>query len=201
MPGVIRPRPYISWSQLTVIEASDKTYCDRYFLGKKFNSPALSFGSVVAESLERGEATGDLNTDLILSGLPKLALADKEFRATIKVGGVDIPLLAKIDMASEDLAEFVELKTGVVPWTQARADSWGQITFYCVVAEVLTGKIPAKITLRWAQTAVGDDGAIFLTGFVKDFPTKRSAIDLLKMKNRIAKAWVRIGELTSEYLF
>jgi hypothetical protein len=195
-----RIKPYISWSQLTTIEAGDKAYVDSYFLKKKLESPALSFGSMVADSLESGQATGDVETDLILARLPKFELMDKEFRAVLRVEGAKIPLLSKIDSAKADLSAIIEFKTGATKWTQAKVDSWGQITFYCVVAELIGGQIPSDVRLIWAETEKTDNG-IRLTGKIVEFKTKRSKTDILKMKLRIFKAWERIGKLTEDFYF
>lgn len=160
----------------------------------------MALGKEIADSLESEQETGDEIKDFVIAQLPKFELMDKPFEATIRVGDVEIPLLGKLDTAKADLSAFKEYKTGVTTWDQKKADKHGQITFYCVLAEALTGKIPQDIELDYAPSVYLPDGRVELTGEIKRFITHRTTADILKMKIRMKKAWIRIGEICEEQL-
>jgi len=163
----------------------------------------MAFGKTVADSLETGESTEDLLTDLILINLPKLERRDKEVRTILKYAEKEVPLLIKPDSASFDYRAILEYKTGAIgtPWTQKMADTNGQLTFYDVGVECFTGYPAEELELIWLPTTI-PPGKIMpeLTGEIKRFPTKRTHLDRLKMKIRMLKAWKRIGEITEREL-
>lgn len=192
----MRPRPYLSWSQLSVLESSEDQYIRIYIGGNKLGiNRGMALGKEIASSLETGEDIGDLVKDITVAKIPKLDLMEAELKATIKVGKEEVPLYGKADTASFRLDAFKEYKTGVTPWDQKKADQHGQITFYCVIIQAITGKVPQDIELIWAPTE-SIDGKPYLTGEVRRFKTKRSTADILKMKARMIRAWKRIEELT-----
>jgi len=199
---MLRPRSHLSWTQLDTLERSEEQYRRIYIEGRPIPvNRGMALGRDVATALESGEETGDAVTDLIVAQLPKFELMDNPFKVTIKVGEVEIPLLSKLDTAKADLSAFKEYKTGVTTWDQKKADKHGQITFYCVVCEALTGKVPQDIELVYAPSEYRPDGRVELTGEIKRFKTSRTTADILKMKIRMKKAWIRIGEICDEELF
>lgn len=198
---MIRPRPYLSWTQLTTLEHSEKQYKKFYIEGGRLPiNRGMALGKEVADALERDEETGDAIKDLVISQLPKFALMDHQFETEIKIGKIKIPLLSKIDTAKKDLSAFKEYKTGTTKWGQKEADKHGQITFYAVVIHSITGKIPQDIELVWAPTQKTPDGKVELTGEIKRFKTQRTMTDILKMKARMKNAWQRIAEIVEEEL-
>jgi len=197
---MVRPRPYLSWTQLFTIEQSEEQYKRLYIDGKKLPiNRGMALGKEVADSLESGEETGDAIKDLVIASLPKFDLMDNEFATKIKIGKLEIPLFSKIDTATKDFSAFKEYKTGATKWDQRKADNHGQITFYAVVIHSLTGKIPQDIELVWAPTHKIPSG-VELTGEIKRFKTIRTMTDILKMKARIKNAWERIAEIVQEEL-
>ena len=198
---MITPKPYLSWSQLTLWESAPERYKDYYLKGIG-NSIPLSRGVVlgkdVATALETGEETGDELRDLVIAQIPRLADSEREIKATIKIGKIEIPLLGKLDASSKDLMTIKEYKTGQTKWTQKLVDKQGQITMYCVIIQALTGEIPKDIELVHIPTKADEDGKLELTGDIIIIPTERTTIDILKMKSRIKKAWLEIGKMCEE---
>jgi len=198
---MITPRPYISWSQLSLFETSPESYKRAYMHGKRmYINPGMALGKKVATALETGDDTGDPITDLVIAQLPKLDVMEKEIRATIEVGGYKIPLLGKMDTAKNDLSEFKEYKTGTTPWDQKMADKHGQITFYCVIIQALTNRIPKRIELVHAVTKMTPQGQPQLTGEINRFLTTRGTKDILWAKIRMKKAWIGINKLFEDEL-
>ena len=194
----MRIKNYLSWTQINTLETSEKQYVKLYLEGQKLPiNRGMALGSEIADALETGRHTGDIIKDFVVATLPRLDVQEKELRAKINIDGQNIPLLSFIDMASHDLTKIKEIKTGATAWNQRKVDQHGQITFYCVVIKAITGYIPEDIELVWAPSELINDKPE-LTGEIKRFKTKRSAVDVLKMKSRILKAWQRIEELTNE---
>lgn len=201
MSNKLRPKNYLSWSALNTLENSEEQYRRFYIRGEKMPiNQGMAFGKQVADALEKNETTGDIVTDLILSQLPRCEFRELKIEAKIPIGGEVIPLLSFIDTANGIMSAFKEYKTGTTAWDQKKADNHGQITFYCVVMQALTGKIPDDIELIWAPTRKNSSGEMELTGEIRRFKTKRTTADILKMKIRIKKAWKRIAEMVEEEL-
>jgi len=203
-PNDMTPREYLSWSSLDLLERSEERWKAQYLRGEKPpTSRAMTFGSKVADALETGEMTGDLELDLVIEQFPKLGIQDQMVMAELNRGrGKNpIPLLAKPDTRNEDYSAFREYKTGTEPWTQKKVDAWGQITFYAVVGYIIRGKLVPEIWLDWAPTQRNEDGTISVMGTVKSFRTNRTMADILRMMLRMRRAWDRIEKLTEQELF
>lgn len=207
---MIRPRPYLSWTQLTTLETSEAQYRKAYIQGRKlFENDGIVFGKQVADALEAGAATGDAMMDAVIAQIPKFELMDHAFETSVVVGSETIPLLSKIDTARPDLSAFKEYKTGTTAWDQRKVDECGQITFYSTVIYQLTGRLPNDIELVWLPTErveyQGDFGSDrrtqFKAGEMRVFKTRRTLADIIKMKIRMRNAWVRIAEITEGEIF
>lgn len=186
---------------MSILERSEKEWCRIYLDGGTIPiNRGMALGKKMADALEADEDTGDLGMDIVISQLPKFELMDKMMEAEIMVQGEKIPIVIKPDTATKDLTGFKEYKTGVTKWDQRKVDEFGQITFYAVGCHAIKGKIPDDIELVWAPTQKTPDGKVELTGDIKRFRTKRGLADILKMKIRMRKAWLRMEELTMEAL-
>lgn len=199
---MITPREHLSWSSMDLLERDEKRWIRQYLHGEKpHQNRAMVLGSRVADALETGELTGDLDIDLTIEQFPKLEIADKIVLVKLQ-GKPEVPILAKPDTRSEDFASFREYKTGSVPWTQSRVDSWGQITFYAVAGYIFRGnRLVEDIWLDWAPTIKQADGTIKIEGTVRSFKTVRTTADVLRMMLRMRRAWERIKLLTEKELF
>lgn len=182
-------RKYLSWSQLSTWEKSPDEYYRKYVLGEKDSSIYMDFGSKVAEDFELG-FSDDIGISSAMIFIPDFV--KREYKIRAKCG--DIPLLAKLDGFDPKTKRIDEIKTGTAPWTQKRADEWGQLTFYAYTVYLKYKTLPGALWLHWAQTKrVGDE--IEMTGYVKSFETKRIMADLIKMHSRITTAWAGIDKL------
>ena len=160
----------------------------------------MSYGSLLADSLEADELSGDLLLDLAMTRLPKYELRDESFIVELKDQEKVIPILAKPDSAKADYSAFYEFKTSTRRWTQTMADESNQITFYAMAMWLKTGKIPKDIELIDVQVAYQDDGRLAPTGEIFRFPTKRTLVDIIKMTRRVRTAWHEIQKACKEEL-
>lgn len=198
---MLTPRPYLSFSQMTLFEMSPEKYADQYLFGKKQRiSRNMAYGSLMAEGLEAEEATGDPLLDLMMARIPKFELMDKPLEADLPDGKKMIHLLAKPDTAKSDYTAFKEYKTSVRKWTQKMADDSGQITFYATTIWLKTGNIPQDIELVDVVVGYDPDGRLVPTGDLWRFPTKRTMVDIIKMTGRMKRAWHGIEELCEKSL-
>ena len=198
---MIRPRPYLSWSQLTLFESSLERYMDIYIDESRMSiNRGMAFGKEIADALEKEEATGDPIKDLLISQIPKFEIMEAELEATLKLGKTEIPLYGKADTAKKNLTAFKEYKTGQTSWSQKQVDNHGQITLYCTIIRARTGKIPQDIELVYIPTKRLPDGNIEFTGDIHRIRTERKLSDILKMEVRIKKAWEAIGKMCEDKL-
>jgi len=198
---MIRPRPYLSWSQLTLFESSPERYLNLYINEKRmFINRGMALGKEIADALETGEVTGDPIKDLVISQIPKFGVMEAELNGILKLGKIEIPLYGKADTAKKNLTKFKEYKTGQTSWSQKQVDNHGQITFYCTIIRARTGKIPQDIELVYIPTKQLPDGRVELTGDIHRIKTSRTLKDILKMEVRIKKAWEGIGQMCEEEL-
>ena len=197
----LTPREYLSWSSMSLLEASEDRWKDRYLYGKDFGTNrGQAFGKIMAEALEHDEMTGDPLLDLVIAQIPKFEIMDKEFRAELKDGKETIIILCKPDTMKVDMSALKEYKTSQKRWTRRQVDDNGQITFYVTGMYLITGKIPQDIELVEIPTKALLDASITATGDVICHPTSRSMADILKMMARMQKAWHKIKLLTEELL-
>ena len=200
---MITPRPYLSWSSMTLFENNLETWKRVYLYGERMKvNRGMAFGRTMAEGLEFGEVTGDPVLDLLIEQIPKFEIMDQPIEAVLKDGKNKIPLLAKPDTMKADLTAFKEYKTGQDSWTRKKADEWGQITFYATVLFILKGKIPSDIELIHIPTRKCDknqpDSKLEATGEIIRFKTQRSMGQVLNMMVRMRKAWIWIQRVTAE---
>ncbi len=212
----MRPRPYLSFSQLTTFEMSPEKYAAQYLYREKQRiSRNMHYGSMMANGLEAEESTGDPLLDLMMAKLPKFERMDlpvedpkgvevefkrdgRTMKARVPIlpnKGDDIPLLALPDSAKKDYSAFLEYKTSTQKWTQKKADESGQITFYVTAIWLVTGEIPQDIQLVNVPVAYQDDGRLAPTGELITIKTSRSLTDLIKMTKRMRSAWKGIESL------
>lgn len=216
---MITPKPYLSFSQMTLFEKSPDIYLQRYIYGEKqYVTKNMAYGSLLADGLKDEEATGDPLLDLMASKIPKFELMDQPIEdpkgieifferdnKNIKVPvltdkKITIPLLALPDTAKATYEAFKEYKTSVRKWTQKMADESGQITFYATAIWLAKGIIPSDIELDNLQVEYDEDGRLRPTENILRFPTKRTMIDVIKMTRRIKVAWAGIKQLVEKEL-
>jgi len=195
------PRPYLSWSQMQLLERSPEKYREVYIEGKpSFTNAAMGFGSKVGKYLEDDDLSGDAAIDLVLSQMPRLQIPEYEIHAILPNGKQPVPLIAKLDSAQKDLSRVFEYKTGMTKWTQTKADAAGQLTFYATVIYLITKKLP-DLELIWAQTEREEGSAVItFTGEIKRFKTQRHMGEIIRMMQRMRDAQETIQKMTEEAL-
>jgi len=195
---MLTPRPYLSFSQMTLFEMSPEKYIEKYIYGHKERiSRNMAYGSQFANGLEDEEATGDPLLDLMMARIPKFELMDKPLEADLPNGKETIHLLAKPDSAKKDYTAFYEYKTSVRRWTQRMADESGQITFYATTIWLAKKILPQNQDIELVNVPVqySADGHLFPTGELVRLPTRRTMADLIKMTGRMRHAWAGIKQL------
>ncbi len=190
---IITPRPYLSWSQMSLFERDPAAYIAQYLNGAVEQvSMAMAFGKRIAGGLE-ANATDDAEVERLRTFLPKFPKKEYE----IKVAYSGVPLLAKPDMFSPWKVHIGELKTGKYPWTQNRVNEHGQLKFYALAAWLKYRRIP-KVELYWAPTE-WHANKLRLTGEIQTFQAEITEQDILSFGLRITKVWEAIRKVSSEY--
>lgn len=198
---MITPRPYLSFSQMTLFEMSPEKYIQKYIYEEKERiSRNIALGKQLADGLENGELSGDPLLDLVMAKMPKFELMDKPFETELKNGKEVIKILAKPDTMKPDMTAFKEYKTSTRAWTQKMADESGQITFYTTAIWLKTGRIPSDIELVCATTEYDENGALRPTGTIIRLRTIRHMSDIIKMTLRMRKSWEGIKKLCEKEL-
>lgn len=215
----MRPRPYLSYSQMTLFEMRPKDYIRQYVYGEQsYFNKNMKYGTMVADTLEVEDWTGDPVLDLTLMKVPAFGLRDKviQDRQGIRVwydvqkryvkipvlenGDDDVPILAKPDTAKKNYTAFKEYKTSTRKWTQRMVDESGQITFYALAIWLRNGQIPQNIELVVVHLKYDEKGVLVPTGELSRYSTKRTMADIIKMSSRIKKSWAGIYQLCSKEL-
>ena len=193
----MRIKDYISYSQYTLFRSSPGQYKKIYIDGRKLHTKYLSFGSMIAEALESGEAQTK-KIRKTLDSLPPVDEREKEIRADFS----GIPLLGKLDGFTRKGPRVDEYKTGKIPWNQSKVDKFEQLTFYAILVslkyEIPIGDI--KIFLHWIETYEDTDGHIYMTGRVFPFETRRTTKDILNFYPKVKKAWIGIELLINSVI-
>lgn len=192
---MIHPKPYLSFTQYSMWKRSPEKYIEIYWKdGQRFTSREMAFGKAVADCVENDEESGDPLLDLVIESLPKLEKAELELNCELKGSDIVVPLYGKLDHGKLDLSAFREFKTGRTKWNQRVVDADEQITWYCTMIYIITGKIPQDVALAHAPTERDSNGRIVATGDVFVYPTRRNIGQILNMMVAMRKTWREIGE-------
>ena len=117
-----RPRPYLSWSQLSIWEQSPELYKRIYIDGIKQESIYLDFGRKAAEALENREnPSKDKGLAFLQVCMPDYKKREYEIKAEFE----GIIILGKLDGFNPYSKVLGEFKTGK-KWTQRMVDKNGQ---------------------------------------------------------------------------
>ena len=203
----MHPEPYLNHTQLKTWETSPSSYIKFFVEGKKLGiNRGMALGKSISDALELDEETGDPMKDLVIAGIPKFEegddIADEFMYMTLEHGGIKIPLRIRPDRCKKDLSAFKEYKTGPKEsWHQAKVDKDSQVTYYATGIYIKTGKIPGDIELVHAVTEKDEEGRPHLTGEIIRYRTKRTLIDVMKMKVRMMRAWKEIGAMIESELY
>lgn len=198
---MMTPRPYLSFSQMTLFEMNPRKYVDQYiYKNKQRISRNMAYGTVMADALENDELSGDPALDLMMMKIPKFELRDKAFEVDLPEGKKTIRILCKPDTMKADMTAFKEYKSSTRAWTQKMADDSGQITFYATGMWLKTYKIPQDIELVCVVVKYNEDGSLTPTGELVRYRTHRTLVDIIKMTSRMKRAWSGINKLCESEL-
>lgn len=140
---LLLPRVHLSWTQMNTWMTSPERYKREVFMGgQKLDTKFLRFGKDIATLIESGKHK-ELLPDLPVYDTP-------EFEIYIEVAGV--PILAYLDCWDSKTNNFIEYKTGKIPWTQSKVQKHDQLTFYATALKWATGNIPEYCDLIWIET-------------------------------------------------
>jgi hypothetical protein len=192
---LLNPRGYLSWTQVDMWLRSPVTYARRYFDNEAgFENDAMRFGKVTSDALEHDRANGDDIMQAVISLLPAYDKPENEIKAPLDTPYGEVIMLGKLD-TWKPLA-FREYKTGIVPWTQGKAEKHKQILHYATLM-FLTEKVVPKAHLDWIQTRRNEDtGEIEFTGHIQAFEVKvtlQMIVQYMALVSRVAK------EIDTEY--
>lgn len=180
-------RGYISWSQLSLYRINKDKYIEEYVYGKKqrdYQNAYMSYGSKLADHLETGEG-GTEEMDMIASLIPQREHMEYIEKIDMPTAGGPITLHVAIDSYGEEKGTHYieEYKTGKTAWTQKRANSHDQLTFYALGIWYKTGKIP-KTALHWIPTE-NRNGTVMAVGAPETFHVEKTMKDLLSLAAEI----------------
>lgn len=191
------PRPYLSWSQLNLLERDPMRYVEHYMMGYEIvgNKP-MELGKEVATALETGVPHTDPGIIFLQEFLPEFKHREYEIK---DVMAGEVPILAKLDGFDDAELGIDEVKTGKL-WTQAQVDKADQLTFYAMAVWLKYKKLPKRITLHWARTQYNEDTEEYeITAEITTFTTTRELADILKMVSRCNRAWQEIKRLYKQH--
>lgn len=189
------PRPYLSASQMALVERSEKEYVKKYFENKKFTNPGIDFGKTVAIRVQEKTRSG------ILAILPTKGYIE-EYEFDVKSPETfGINLYGSMDMVNRGKDEIIEIKTGA-EWSQEMVDKSTQMQFYSFVYWIMFKKVPT-VKLYWFGThKIENYGKIIVdfNGESKIIQRRKDTIkDYIQFSIRIKNAWEKINKLTRKY--
>jgi hypothetical protein len=193
----------LSWSALSSFEYDKEQWFETYILGKRQESPEMTFGSIVDKKIQTDPS--------FLPKLPRYPLMQYKMNAVFN----GIPLTGLPDGLSLNSVEtentkgykvfwdkgyiLSDYKTGRKAWDKKRADETGQLTMYLFLLYILHKEKPEQFRcfIHWLPTVKHEAGDFtvkvdFHDGIhgedgIKTIETKRTMADLLKFGERINK--------------
>lgn len=191
---LLNPRGYLSHTQVDMWLKSPVRYARRYFDNQDdFENDAMRLGKITSNALEHGDAQDDEVLQAIISLLPAYKVREHEIKAPLDTPYGEVILLGKLD--TWEPGRFREYKTGVVPWTQNKANKHGQMWHYGTLI-YLTEKILPEAHLDWIQTERDENGELRFTGQITPFEvniTLQGVVEYMALVSRVAK------EIDTEY--
>jgi hypothetical protein len=198
---LILPKPHLSWSAMSCWTTSPARFRREYFeCGNKLDTKYMRLGSGIAKLIEEGKHK-TLLPDLIVYDTP-------EFEIRTEVLGV--PILSYIDNYDSKNNVFREVKTGKIPWTQAKVIKHGQLVFYATALKHSCGIMPEYCDLDWVETKeesidAGDfwrenERIVQVTGKIKSFHREFFPTEIERMEELIVKSANEISEAYQNFL-
>lgn len=146
------PKPYLSYSALSLWERDREQFRRRYYEGKKMpDTPYTLFGKEVHEKIENSDDFADV---------PQYSQSEIELSTTID----GIVILGYIDSFCPDCMSFIDYKSGIRKrdgsprWTELDTHKTDQLPFYSMLIEENYKDTPKEHSskLVWLETAWGN---------------------------------------------
>lgn len=187
----MRLNNYLSFSQYSTFLRSKEEYINSYINGFKRENKYMDFGKLIAYGLEERNENACEDVEIAR----QLISQPKEKEKKVNALFYNIPLFGILD--GYDPGIIYEYKTGKNKWTQGQVDKNEQLTFYAIMTSIQEKIKPQdlKIKLIWLETFEDIDGSMHLSGQFKEFETKRTQADILRIYPKIKKVWIGIEEL------
>ena len=135
------PKPYLSYSALSLWDQNKKRYRQQYYLGYTSpSSPELRAGSRIHKLYE--------DDDPSLDHLPRYDL--KEVKFQVEIDGV--PILGFIDRLDSKNLAYLDLKTGKKPWTEKQVKETKQLPFYALALSAIHDQWEYNAGILWIET-------------------------------------------------
>jgi hypothetical protein len=196
-PPFHSPRPYLSWSQISLFERSPEWFAKKYlFAQEEEQTDSMRFGKRFAQALELQQKTGDDALDNLVSIFPHYPL--REFQIEARLEGVEVPLYGVLDAFDPETLRIGEFKTGRL-WTQEMVNESGQLKMYALLVWLKFQQLPSEVRLHWARTQYIEGKGIEFTGEVQSFETRIILEDLDAFSARVRLAWNGIKTLSALY--
>lgn len=189
------PKGYLSHSQIMMWKSSPERYKKLYFDGNQgyaLRNDSMDFGKKFAEALEYEKETNDLLTDASILLLPKYDVRDQEIVVEFKTKHGWLKLVGRPDTFNSVSYEFREYKTGITPWTQAKAQKHHQMRFYGTIIYLKHKKALPDAYLDWIETERLPDGTIRPTGKTRSFRVEIGLPAILKTIEETVKVALEI---------
>jgi hypothetical protein len=197
MQNIISPRPYLSWSQISLFERSPELFARKYlFFEEEPASEAMLLGKKLAQAIETQDATGDATIANLLQFFP--GYPQREFKIAAELDGVEVPLYGILDGFDQERLRIGEYKSGR-QWDQNMVDQSGQLKMYELMVWLKYKEAPSEVMLHWARTRYNDQGILEFTGEIQSFEAKVALEDIILFSSRVRKVWAGIKELSKEY--
>lgn len=186
------PKPYISHSQIACVNNDPQEYIRKYFYGiEKDATIQQEFGKTITDILER-RVKCPTNLKKALKNVPKYQKTDVTITAELARGKERITLLGRLDGLHKSGIQG-EYKTGMVKWTQKRANESLQLKLYALIEFLKTKIIPAQ-ELTWIPTK-WNGAEIELCGDIQVFKVQHDHKTMLETQMIVWQAHDKIIKL------
>lgn len=185
-----RPMSWSQYSQFTMYNKTD--WFSKYIMGGESKpSKEMLFGSYVDKKIQDDpQYLKDLKRESCLQYKMNCSLSDFHL--------IGIP--DAIDLEKKVLRDY---KTGKVNWSQSRADSTGQLTWYLLMVYLIHQVDPSEYEcyIDWLETMEDPDGNIMLKqpSVPQVFKTKRNKKDVLVLASEIINVRKEMEEFARSY--
>lgn len=156
MSDLVLPKPYLSYSAMSLWMRDRNSYRKRYYEGEPYiSTPYTEFGNKVGGELE-DMSNGKLDTffDSTLEKVPRYSVPEQKLEVTI----AGVPFLMFLDSFDPDTLGILEYKTGIIgpggrePWDRVAVRKHTQLPIYTLGVKHTYGDWNPHIKLVWMET-------------------------------------------------